>query len=35
MMEILLQRLPHFAGLPLPALRGEVPGYIAWLHAQG
>ena len=22
-------------GLPLPALRGEVPGYIAWLHAQG
>lgn len=21
-------------GLPLPALRGEAPGYIAWLHAQ-
>ena len=21
-------------GLPLPVLRGEVPGYIAWLHAQ-
>ena len=23
------------AGLALSALRGEVPGYIAWLHAQG
>ena len=22
-------------GLPLPALRGEVPGHIAWLHTQG